>query len=249
MKKIAIIPARYNSERLPGKPLAKIGNQPMIYHVYDKVLNSYLFDRVLVATDHTLIHEYCDHNNIEVIMTSVEHKNGTSRCAEVIKELNDEFDIVVNVQGDEPFITKKALEDLLSVFNNHEVEIATLVKKSKNIEQIKSSDTAKVVFNKNRQALYFSRNLIPAFRDYKNYSDDFILETVNLHVGLYGFRTEVLKEIVELPITELEEFEKLEQLRWLYNGYKIFVAETSYEGLSVDTKEDLLQANNLYNSL
>lgn len=256
MRALAIIPARYQSTRFPGKPLALLGGKPMLRHVYDNVIDSGLFDKVVIASDDERILEAAREWDAESIFTADYHQSGTDRCAEAAKKIAGDFDVIVNVQGDEPFISKKPLEKLLQIFDNEpNAGIATLVQKIDNPDDIWDPNTAKVVLgwghihhlslnnDQLRVALFFSRSPIPFIRsiDKKDWIDYHVFWK---HIGLYAFKPEILDEIVKLPVGLLEKAESLEQLRWLENGYKIYVDETDYKMISVDTPEDLEKAEN-----
>jgi 3-deoxy-manno-octulosonate cytidylyltransferase (CMP-KDO synthetase) len=253
MKAIGIIPARFQSTRFPGKPLALLGGKPMLHHVYENVVASGLFDKIVIATDDNRIAEAAKAWDADVVMTSDKHPSGTDRCAEVMEKMPESYDVVVNIQGDEPFINKKPLAELLQIFENHEnARLATLVHKIEDAADIDDPNTAKVVLSANigngtSKALYFSRSPIPFIRsvdknDWMNY------HVFWKHIGLYAYRPDVLQEIVKLSQGQLEKAESLEQLRWLENGYEIYVAETDYKMLSVDTPEDLKKAENFLNT-
>ncbi len=233
MKSIAIIPARYDSTRFPGKPLVPINGIPMLKHVYDNVIKSGLFLKVIIATDDERIFSAAESWHAEVVMTAKHHESGTERCAEVVAKLKLDVEVIINVQGDEPFIAKEPLEELLSLFNNNEVEIATLVQKINEEAEIQNPNVVKAVLGINKKALYFSRSAIPFVRN-SNKSPIFWK-----HIGLYGYRLNTLKKITQLTPTPLEQVESLEQLRWLEHGIGIFAEETNYRMLAVDTPEDL----------
>ena len=243
MRTAAIIPARFASTRFPGKPLKLIGGKAMLQHVYERVNASNLFDTVIIATDDERIYNAAKSWNAEVMMTKDTHISGTDRCEEVCAKLNNAFEVVVNVQGDEPFISKEPLEKVLALFSNPEIEIGTLIQKIKNEEEVQNPNVVKVARTVNGQALYFSRSPIPFIRDKNTIYTGFVK-----HIGIYAYRTSVLNKIVKLAPSSLELAESLEQLRWLENGYKIFVAETDYEMLAVDTPEDLIKAEELLNT-
>jgi len=242
MKIIAIIPARYDSTRFPGKPLVKLGQKPIIQHVYERAKNSGLFDEVIVATDDQRIFEAVHDINGKVILTSKKHHSGTDRIAEVCSKI--ECDLVVNIQGDEPFISKEPLQKLISAFKDKEVEVATLMHKIK--IDIENPNNVKVVCDKENFALYFSRSKIPFYR---NSQSQFPKPDYYKHIGVYAFRKESLMEFINLPAGKLEQNEKLEQLRLLENGMKIKMVETEYEGIGIDTKKDLERAERIRNSL
>lgn len=231
MKKLAIIPARYNSSRFPGKPLVDLAGKTMIQRVYEGVKNSLLFDDVVVATDDERIYNHLEEIGGKVILTSEQHESGTERCGEVIETYSD-FDIVVNVQGDEPLVSTQQLAQLLSAFDDKEVEISTLGTPKITEQDRKDSNRIKIVLNHESDALYFSRSPIPFERNEENYP--FLR-----HIGLYAFRSETLKQLILLTPTLLEKTESLEQLRWMYYGYKIRVVETQIETPNIDTPEDV----------
>jgi 3-deoxy-manno-octulosonate cytidylyltransferase (CMP-KDO synthetase) len=238
MKIIAIIPARFSSTRFPGKPLVSIKGKPMVQHVYERAINSNLFQKVIVATDDERIKSRVLDFGGEVVMTDINHQSGTDRCGEVIKCLNESFDVVINIQGDEPFIQEEQLEELVSLFRNTQAQIGTLKKEITNAEDVFDSNIVKVIAGLERRALYFSRSAMPFVRDVKR--EDWLgKQKFYKHIGLYGYRSEVLKELIKLKPSVLELSESLEQLRWLENGYQIFIAETNYESIGIDTPEDL----------
>lgn len=238
MKKIAIIPARYASTRFPGKPLVDIKGKPMVQHVYDTAVASGIFDKVIVATDDARIVNAVQAFGGNVALTSEDHQSGTDRCGEVVQNLNEEFDIVINIQGDEPFIHVEQLQQLVSLFENPNTQIATLKKKLSSIDDVHNPNVVKVVAAEDKRALYFSRNPIPFTRgieksewlDHHNYYK---------HLGIYGYRSEILLEVIKLEPSTLEVCESLEQLRWLQNSYSIFIDETQHESIGIDTPEDL----------
>lgn len=238
MKIIAIIPARFASTRFPGKPLVNIQGKPMIQHVYEKSYSSGIFSKIVVATDDQRIEKVVNDFGGLVMITSDDHQSGTDRCGEVINRLEEKFDVVVNIQGDEPFIHVEQLEQLISLFKNSKTQIATLKKKLNNIEDVQNVNVVKVVSDNNKRALYFSRNPIPFARGV-NVDDWLKKHNYFKHIGLYGYRWSVLKKVVKLPISSLEACESLEQLRWLQNGFSIFIAETEHESIGIDTPEDL----------
>ncbi|KKX49968.1 3-deoxy-manno-octulosonate cytidylyltransferase [Sphingobacterium sp. IITKGP-BTPF85] len=237
MKVIGIIPARYASSRFPGKPLVGIGGKSMIQRVYEQVKNTSCLHEVIVATDDDRIAEHVKSFAGNVIMTASSHQSGTDRCAEVIAKVSG-FDIVINIQGDEPFINPLQIELLASCFDKEETQIATLVKKIHTEDELFNVNIPKVVRNIAGQAIYFSRQTIPYLRgiEQKNWLSK---HSYFKHIGIYGYRTDVLKELTQLPISILEETEALEQLRWIEHGYTIQTAETEHETIAVDTQEDL----------
>ena len=242
---IGIIPARYASTRFPGKPLTDIHGKSMIQRVYEQCLKAKL-DRVVVATDDDRIFEHVQKFGGEVVMTANTHKSGTDRIAEAAKTLNltDET-IVLNIQGDEPFIDPDDIKLLGTCFDDNRTEIATLVKKIGDLETLNNPNSPKVVLGINQQALYFSREAIPHIKgvDKENWLSK---RTFFQHIGIYAFRYDILKEITALPGSSLEQSEGLEQLRWVENGYTIQTAEISSECIAVDCPEDLKRIDNKF---
>lgn len=240
MKAIAIIPARYASSRFPGKPVANIGSKTMIQCVYERAKSISELSDVIVATDDERIKENVISFGGKAVMTATTHHTGTERCAEVLQNMNEQPDIVINIQGDVPFIELNQIQLILNSFREKETQIASLYMPIQDLGTITNPNVPKVVFDKNNHAIYFSRSPIPYIRDLeKNKWTD--TGSFYKHIGIYGYRSEVLKKIVLLPEGKLEKAEKLEQLRWLENGYKIHLSETDVESLSIDTPEDLSQ--------
>ena len=237
MRILGVIPARYASTRFPAKPLVDIGGQSMIKRVYNQVKKSESIAKVIVATDHSKIVEHVKSFGGDVCMTSESHASGTDRCFEVLKKETDPFDYVINIQGDEPFISPHQI-DLLASLLDGITELATLSKKIENKEQLFSPNVVKIVLTTDYKALYFSRSPIPHIR---NIAQDQWLNkhTFYKHIGMYGYTPKVLRELVLLPIGVMEKAENLEQLRWLENGYKIKCGITTLESKSIDTPEDL----------
>ena len=248
METVAVIPARYDSSRLPGKPLAMIGNKPMIMHVYDRVKASGLFSHVCVATDHQDIAEAVDNGGGHYVMTGNDHKTGTERCTEAFRRVASEADVIVNVQGDEPFIQCEPLRSLIDAFHDPEVEIATLATPVRNNEELHSSGTVKVVTDRANKALYFSRSPIPFVRDAskEKWTNSF---PYLRHIGIYAFQNKTLEQIATLHSSGLEEAESLEQLRWMENGFPVHVIPAETDTFSVDTPEDLEKAQEYYRKL
>ena len=235
----AIIPARFNSTRLPGKPLASIGEKAMIEHVYSQTCKAHLIHDVAIATDDERIIAHCTNADIPVFMTSKDHKNGTSRVIELSKRL--ETDIVINVQGDEPFIEPHVLDNLVeSVIDDN--QIATIVCPILKKQEWNNPNIVKVVINHEGSALYFSRSPIPYHRDL-----DFTRAW--RHLGVYAFRKDVLMKLEKLSKSTLAETELLEQLAWLEHGFSIGTIKVNEAWLSVDTGEDLVEANRIWRSL
>jgi len=242
---IGIIPARYASTRFPGKPLTDIHGKSMIQRVYEQCIKAKL-DRVVVATDDDRIFEHVQKFGGEAIMTANTHKSGTDRIAEAAKTLHlTDEDIVLNIQGDEPFIDPEDIQLLGTCFEDKRTEIATLVKKIGDLETLNNPNSPKVVLGINQQALYFSREAIPHIKgiDKENWLSK---RTFFQHIGIYAFRYVILKEITALSASPLEQSEGLEQLRWIENGYTIQTAEISSECIAVDCPEDLKRIDNKF---
>lgn len=243
MKILAIIPARYGSTRFPGKLLADLGGQTVIERVYRQVKKVNAIDQIIVATDHQKIIDRVNSFSGHAIPTSSEHKSGTDRCVEALKKVDGEFDYVINIQGDEPFIDPGQINTLIKMFDG-QTEIATLIKQVADESQLFNPNVVKVVKNSRNEALYFSRSNIPYIRGVDK-SAWLQKHTFYKHLGIYGYRCDVLKKLAALPMSRLEQAESLEQLRWLENGYKIMVGETSIESIGIDTPEDLEEAKKL----
>ncbi len=239
-KILGIIPARYASTRFPGKPLADIGGKPMIQRVYERA--SQKLECVYVATDDERIEAAVKAFGGKVVMTSVDHQSGTDRCAEALQKVEaieqSKFYAVINIQGDEPFISPLQIEKVADCFSMDTTELATLVKPVLKTEDLFNPNKPKVVVSKDKTALYFSRSPIPYLRGEEEAKWHEKHAYYN-HIGLYGYRTDVLHEITGLPIGKLEQAESLEQLRWLENGYSIRVEETDEQAFGIDTPEDL----------
>lgn len=244
MKFVGIIPARYASTRFPGKPLAILQGKPMIQVVYERVKASSL-SQVVVATDHPLIQQCVLDFGGEVAMTRPDHPSGTDRCGEVAAtlSLNDE-DVIVNIQGDEPGISRQEIDLLTSLFQRPEVCLATLVKPFTDEERAHNPNVVKAVLADNGKVLYFSRYPIPFQRDPGQEA-----VTHYQHLGIYAYRYKTLKAITQLPPSSLEKTEKLEQLRWLQNGFDIYAASCHYQGIGIDTPEDLALYNAQHSKL
>lgn len=243
MKFLGIIPARYASTRFPAKPLAILGGKPVIQRVYEQVNG--VLDEAVVATDDQRIYDAVIAFGGKVVMTSTEHRSGTDRCYEALTKIGaDKYDVVVNIQGDEPFIQPQQLNALCECFNDSTVDIATLVKPftvDDGYAALENVNSPKVVVNNKMEALYFSRSIIPFMRgmDREEWLPN---HTYYKHIGLYAYRSDVLRQITSLPQGTLEKVESLEQLRWLENGYKIKVGISKIETIGIDTPEDLARA-------
>lgn len=233
-KVIAMIPARYAASRFHAKLMKMLGDKPVIVHTYQAAVNSGLFSEVFVITDSDIIYNEITSQGGNAIMSVAEHESGTDRIAEAAR--NIDADVIVNVQGDEPFIQKEPLEKIVRLFDRPEVQVASLKRKMDNAADAANPNMVKVVTNKNGKALYFSRSIIPYQREADTPVDYY------LHIGVYAFRKEALLTFTSLPQAPLEQIEKLEQLRFLYNGIDIYMAETTYKNIAIDTPEDLEKA-------
>lgn len=237
MKCVALIPARYAATRFPAKLMQLLGNKTVIRHTYDATVATGLFDEVIVVTDSDIIFNEIVSHGGKAVMSKKAHESGSDRIAEAIEEMD--VDVIVNVQGDEPFIQKEPLEKLVRLFDDPSVQVGSLMKKITSSEELNASSCVKVVVNKNNDALYFSRSVIPFAA---NTSID---APYYLHIGVYGFRKEVLLQFTQWPAAKLEQTEKLEQLRYLENGIPIRMAEVNFKSVAIDTPEDLQRAEQL----
>ena len=231
MKAIGIIPARYASSRFPGKPLADILGKSMIQRVYEQCKKANSLSEVIVATDDNRIFNHVISFGGKALMTATTHLSGTDRCNEVIQSLETKCDISINIQGDEPFINPEQINQIVSLFSSPEICISTLAKKIETLSLLTDVNSPKAIFDKNGIAQSFCRNITQIKPNQIYYK----------HIGIYGYRTQTLAEICKLPPSENEKTERLEQLRWLDNEYKIKVGITIFESLSVDTPEDIIK--------
>ncbi|TND05080.1 MAG: 3-deoxy-manno-octulosonate cytidylyltransferase (CMP-KDO synthetase) [Bacteroidetes bacterium] len=238
MNILGIIPARYASTRFPGKPLVDIAGKTMIRRVYEQASKSALLKQVYAATDDARIEAEVKSFGGNVIMTSADHRSGTDRCAESVQKIAGDWDVVINIQGDEPFIHPEQIDLLCSLFQSAETQIGTLVKKAHRDDEVFNPNTIKVTVDKNGYGLYFSRSPIPFLRNFPQ-EQWLANHTFLKHIGIYGYRKEILLKLTQLPEGNLEKAESLEQLRWLENGYRIRTAFTELESVSVDSPEDL----------
>ena len=239
MKFIGIIPARYASSRFPGKPLAMLGGKMVIERVVEQV--SSILDNVYVATDDQRIYDAVTGFGGRAIMTRTDHQSGTDRIREAYEKIGENFDVIINIQGDEPFIQQSQIKTVMDCFNDENTQMATLGKLFTTMEAVRNPNSPKIIIDNNGYALYFSRSEIPFVRnvDEKEWINKYPFMK---HIGLYAYRSNVLKEITELPQSSLELAESLEQLRWLQNGYKIKVGTTDVETVGIDTPDDLKRA-------
>jgi 3-deoxy-manno-octulosonate cytidylyltransferase (CMP-KDO synthetase) len=227
MKVLGVIPARYSSLRFPGKPLVDIAGKSMIQRVYEQAIKCKDLNKVLVATDDDKIFNHVKLFNGNVIITSSNHQSGTDRCAEAVEKIGEDYDIIINIQGDEPTINPFQISSLIELLKNSNEGIGTLYKKIKSQKELDDLNTVKLIFNDDFEAINFFR---------ENLFDKLLC---NKHIGMYGFRKETLMKITMLPLSINEKKHNLEQLRWLDNNYKIKVLETKTENISIDTIDDL----------
>ncbi len=247
MKILGIIPARYASTRFPGKPLALIEGKPMVQHVYERTCSSGAVDHTIVATDDERIANCVLSFGGKVMMTSDKHRSGTDRCSEVVSSLGEQgaqYDVIINIQGDEPFVDSSQLQTLADVFRHDaNTQIATLKKEITDLDLLLSPNSVKVICNQHGQALYFSRQPLPYIRNVES-AQWLQHNTFYKHIGIYAFRRDTLLKVAALPQSPLELCESLEQLRWIENGLPIAVRETTVENASIDTLEDLQELIN-----
>lgn len=249
MKVLGVIPARFASTRLEGKPVLLIGDKPMVAHVYENASKSLYLDHVVIATDHPNIYETCQKLGYNVIMTSPAHPSGTDRVIEVAERFQD-FDVIVNIQGDEPFLKPQSIDELLQVFIQYpQAEVATLIKKIEKSEDLWAESVVKCVKDAQGKALYFSRSAIPYLRGEKDKNLWHLKHDYWKHIGIYGYTQKALQKIKQLKNSSLEQSESLEQLRWLENGMQIYTAETHFQSLAVDTFEDYQKAVQYWENL
>jgi 3-deoxy-manno-octulosonate cytidylyltransferase (CMP-KDO synthetase) len=234
---IGIIPARYASTRLPGKPLIDIAGKSMIQRVYEQASKSKSLSKVVVATDDVRIFDHVVAFGGEAVMTKEEHPSGTDRCWEALQKVGSEHQYVINIQGDEPFIDPQQIDSLAEILDG-ETELATQIIPVHDYESLKDMGEVKVVLNRNMEALYFSRMIIPYIKGVQE-EEWHLHHTYYRHVGMYAYRADVLEKITRLPVSSLEKAESLEQLRWLENGFKIKCALTNFESHCIDTVEDV----------
>ena len=236
---MAIIPARYASTRFPGKPLAVLGGKTVIQRVYEQV--SSVLSEVYVATDDERIYQCVESFGGRAVMTRTDHKSGTDRIQEAVEKIGTDADVIINVQGDEPFIQPSQVETLMHLFDASETQIGTLGKPFESLEAVENPNSPKIVTDVRGFALYFSRSIIPFIRGVER-ADWFGQYPFLKHLGIYAYRRNVLAEVTQLPQSSLEKAESLEQLRWLQNGYRIRVGLTDVETIGIDTPEDLHRA-------
>jgi 3-deoxy-manno-octulosonate cytidylyltransferase (CMP-KDO synthetase) len=240
MKILGIIPARYASTRFPGKPLTVINGKSMIQRVYEQSLKAELLTDVVVATDDQRIYDAVNAFGGKVMMTSSEHNSGTDRCCEIVDKIGNQYDAVINIQGDEPFINPEQINQIAALISTEESQIASLCKPIKDEDELFDENVVKVVFDKNCKAMYFSRQTIPFLRKTdKNAKSWMQQRTFYKHIGIYAYKVDVLKQIARLPQSGLELSECLEQLRWLENSYEIKMGITEFESYSIDTPQDV----------
>ena len=244
MKILGVIPARYQSSRFPGKPLADIGGKSMIQRVYEQCQKSRALDDVVVATDDQRISDHVNAFGGQALMTSAAHQSGTDRCMEALTLAKISYDFVINIQGDEPFIDP-ALIDQLAGLLKEDIDLASLATTTQSLDAILDKDKTHVVFDKDQYALYFSRESIPHIKNINH--QEWVAHNLHyIHLGIYAYRTDVLNQLTKLPKSSLEEAESLEQLRWLQNGYRIKLGLTDKVSHGVDKPEDIERLLALY---
>jgi len=237
MSILGIIPARYESTRFPGKVLADIKGKSMVQRVYEQAVKSKYLNKVVIATEDDKVVEHVRQFGGEVLITKANHASGTDRCFEALQLQSTNYDYVINIQGDEPFIDPRQIDELGELLDGT-VELATLIKKITTTDELFNLGEVKTVFNKEMEALYFSRQPIPYYRNAAEL-DWLQQQDYYKHIGIYAYRADILELISQLPVSVLEKAESLEQLRWLENGLKIKLAFTEFESVCIDTKEDL----------
>ena len=240
----AIIPARYASTRFPGKPLAVLGGKTVIQRVYEQVKS--VLSEVYVATDDERIFSCVEAFGGKAVMTRSDHQSGTDRIQEAVEKTDTKADVIINVQGDEPFIQPSQIQTLMQLFDDPSTQIGTLGKPFESIEAVENPNSPKIVTDIKGFALYFSRSVIPYIRG-KEHQEWLGAYPFMKHLGVYAYRKEVLAEVTKLPQSSLEKAESLEQLRWLQNGYRIRVGLTDVETVGIDTPEDLQRAEAFLN--
>ena len=244
MKFIAVIPARDASTRFPGKPLALLGGKTVIQRVYEQAVS--VLPEAYVATDDERIFQAVEAFGGRAVMTRADHKSGTDRIEEAVEKIATDADVIINIQGDEPFIQPSQIETLIQLFDDPATQIGTLGKRFETIDAVRNPNSPKIVTDRRGFALYFSRSVIPYIRGIE--ADEWLIHYPFLkHLGIYAYRREVLAEVTRLPQSALEKAESLEQLRWLENGYRIRVGLTDVETVGIDTPEDLARAEAFLN--
>jgi 3-deoxy-manno-octulosonate cytidylyltransferase (CMP-KDO synthetase) len=241
---VGIIPARYASTRFPGKPLINILGKTMLQMVYERASKSKRLKKVIVATDDEKIFNHVKNFGGEVVMTAAHHASGTDRCWDALQQLNEDFQYVINIQGDEPFIEPEQIDELASTLDGN-AELATQMIAVDNHEILFDKGEVKIVLNSNNEAIYFSRMVIPFIKEVDE-KEWHLHHTYYRHVGMYAYRKDVLEKVTQLPVSSLEKAESLEQLRWIENGFKIKCVVTKYESHCIDTPEDVEKVLHLY---
>lgn len=245
MNIIGIVPARFGSTRFPGKPLADINGKSMIQRVYEQCIQANRLSRLVIATDDERIFNHVNDFGGNAVITSPQHQSGTDRCAEIMEKIGvEKWDVVINIQGDEPYIHPEQIDLLCSTFDSKDTKVATLVKKITSIDELFNHNNVKVILNKRKEAIYFSRTPIPYNRNFPE-QEWLKYSTYYKHIGIYGYRTQTLLELSKLAKTNLEMTESLEQLRWIENGYSIRAEITSLESIAIDTPDDLLRIKSI----
>lgn len=246
MNILGIIPARYGSTRFEGKPLALINGKLMIQRVYEQTKKADKLSEVVVATDDERIFNAVLGFGGKAVMTSTNHKSGTDRCCEVVEKIGEGFDAVINIQGDEPYINPLQINQIAELISDKDTPLASLCKPIRDYDELMSHNAVKVVFDKDGKAMYFSRYAIPFMRNENNDKIWLDERTFYKHIGIYAYKTNVLKEVAALPQSGLELAESLEQLRWLENGYTVRMGVTEFESYSVDVPEDIIKIEKIF---
>ena len=242
---VGIIPARYASSRFPGKPLIDIKGKSMIQRVYEQAAKSKLLNKVVVATDDDRIFNHVNSFGGKVVMTAAHHPSGTDRCWDALQQLKEDYQYVINIQGDEPLIEPAQIDELAAILQVSNTALATQMMAIDNYEMLFDKGEVKIVLNANKEALYFSRMVIPFIKGV-NEKEWHLHHPYFRHVGMYAYRKDVLKKITQLPVSSLEKAESLEQLRWIENGFSIKCVTTAYESHCIDTPEDLEKLLHLF---
>ncbi len=247
MQFIGVIPARYNSTRFPGKPLVLINGKTMIQRVYEQALNANVLSNVVVATDDERIEKHVKDFGGKVVFTSPDHKSGTDRCFEAATILKSDIgiedsDVIINIQGDEPYIDPIQIKQIVNCFQNKEVRIATLIKKISDVNELFNINVVKCIISAKQNAIYFSRHPIPFIRN-KSQEEWINYYTFYKHIGIYAYYYHVLENIVKLEQTSLEIAESLEQLRWIQNDISVYAEFAEYESIAIDTPDDIKKLN------
>ncbi len=242
---VGIIPARYASSRFPGKPLIDIKGKSMLQRVYEQAAKSKMLNKVIVATDDEQIFNHVKKFGGQVVMTAAHHPSGTDRCWDALQQLEEDYQYVINIQGDEPLIEPAQIDELAAILQDGKTALATQMMAIDSYEMLFDKGEVKIVLNVNNEALYFSRMVIPFIKGFDE-KEWHLHHAYFRHVGMYAYRKDVLEKITQLPVSSLEKAESLEQLRWIENGFSIKCVATAYESHCIDTPEDLEKLLHLF---